>query len=442
MKIRFKELSIILGVFFLINGSPTLGWPWCWIRDTGTTGAGCDSGVQQDCCSGNLRVYTGATMQYRISYSTDNSLLGYIRTGAAKWNDVAMSTFTFTEGPQTSVWDYTYDGINLINIDSSFCTHNPGYCGGGILGFSGTWTSSFPSYHAVESDVILNGQEWSWGDGTGGTQNTIAVTAHEMGHDAGLTHPGSTCRSSGSSGCGPEFPAATMYWNYSGGQPTDKASLELDDVASLIYGYPLSTLRVRVLDGGASPVSGATVELIGTASPVNGSSIAQGGSVYGDIAASLVGDGVSSSTYVNSTPFNTTDASGYTNYIYPVAQSFSVTATKGIDTVTEAITAAAGVSTVTVQFASSCPPCPGGAVVLNGVTYPSGTTCGCSSTTILLLNVTVQNNAIVNFTASTSITVGSGTTFQNGSNSTLTSPSTTFQPGSHVESGAVLNVGQ
>ena len=161
-------------------------------------------GVQQDCCSGNLRLWTGATMQYQISTSTNSSLLSDIRSGAAKWNDIVMSTFTFTEGAQTSVWEYTYDGINLINIDASFCAHS-GECGMGILGFSGTWTSSYPSYRAVESDVILNGEEYTWGDGTGGTINTIAVVAHELGHSAGITHPGDECRASGSSGCGPEF---------------------------------------------------------------------------------------------------------------------------------------------------------------------------------------------------------------------------------------------
>lgn len=95
-----------------------------------------------------------------------------------------------------------------------------------------------------------------------------------------------------------------------------------------------------------------------------------------------------------------------------------------------------------VGGSSPCPTCPGGAVVLNGDTFPSGQTCVCTGATISLLNVTVQNNATANFTASTSITVGSGTTFENGSNATLTSPNTTFQPGSHVESGAALNVGQ
>jgi hypothetical protein len=90
---------------------------------------------------------------------------------------------------------------------------------------------------------------------------------------------------------------------------------------------------------------------------------------------------------------------------------------------------------------SSCPSC-SGAVVLNGVTFPAGETCPCTGTTISLLNVTVPNNATANFTASTSITVDSGTTFENGSNATFTAPNTVFQPGSHVESGAVLNVGQ
>lgn len=91
---------------------------------------------------------------------------------------------------------------------------------------------------------------------------------------------------------------------------------------------------------------------------------------------------------------------------------------------------------------ASCPSCSGGAVVLNGDTFPSGETCSCTGTTISLLNVTVPNNATANFNASTSITVGPGTTFEDGSSATFTSPSTTIHPESHVASGAVLNVGQ
>ncbi len=349
------KIAFVFISFYFITLCPQSAWSWCWIRDTGKTDASCTSGTtyQATCCSGNLQVWPGATMEYRISNSTSNTLLTYIRNGANLWTNVAMSTFTFTEGARTSEWDYQYDSVNTFNIDSSFCTHYGAYCSQGILGFSGTWTSTSGGFHAVENDVILNGEEFNWGDGTGGTQNTVAVVAHELGHSAGLTHPGSTCRSSGSAGCGPEFQAATMYWNYSYGQPTNKDNLELDEVAALVYGYPTSTLRVRVLDSGGSAVSGATVELIGSAAPVNGTSIATGGSVRGDITASLMGDGVSSTTYVNSTPFSSTDGSGYTNYINPVHQSFSVRATSGSNTVTQAVTAAAGTSTVTVQFGGS-----------------------------------------------------------------------------------------
>lgn len=212
-----------------------------------------------------------------------------------------------------------------------------------------------------------------------------------------------------------------MYWSYSGGQPTDKASLELDDVASLIYGYPRSTVRVRVLDGGGNPVSGATVDLIGTASPVNGSSISEGGSVYGDISAALIGDKASSTTYVDATPFNTTDGDGYTNYIYPVAQSFTVEATKGSDSVTESVTAIAGVSTVTVQFASNCPPCPPDGNITNA-TYLNGTTCTC--------------------THGVALTIGANVVIEAGATVTFTAPVVTFLPGSRVEEGATLNVGQ
>ena len=51
---------------------------------------------------------------------------------------------------------------------------------------------------------------------------------------------------------------------------------------------------------------------------------------------------------------------------------------------------------------SICPSCTGGAVVLNGDTFPSGVPCECAGTTISLLNVTVPDGAIANLTAETS----------------------------------------
>ena len=97
---------------------------------------------------------------------------------------------------------------------------------------------------------------------------------------------------------------------------------------------------------------------------------------------------------------------------------------------------------VNIDLSIPCPSCPGGTVVLNDVTFPSGETCTCTGTTISLQNVTVPKNATVNFNASSSILVGSGTTFEEGSITTLISPSTTFQPESQIASGAAFNVRQ
>jgi hypothetical protein len=97
---------------------------------------------------------------------------------------------------------------------------------------------------------------------------------------------------------------------------------------------------------------------------------------------------------------------------------------------------------VNIGSNNTCPSCTGGAVILNGVTFPPGETCACSGTTISLQEVTVPRNATANFSASTSILIGSGTTFEDGSSATLTSPSTTFQSGSQIASGAALNVRQ
>jgi len=378
MKIITKKMGIIFFIVFLVNAYSVSAWSWCWIRDTGLLSCGGDL-RQQNCCSGNLRVWPEAAMEYRISYSTSESLLSDIREGMSKWNNIEMSTFTFTEGSRTNVWDVKLDYINVVNIDSSFCDNFPQICDQGILGLSYTFTANegTSNYRALDSNIILNGDEWAWGDGTGTTHNTVAVVAHEAGHNAGLTHPGSTCVRGGSSGCGPNFYAATMFRSYPGGQPTDKSSLELDDVASLIYGYPRSTLRVQVFDEGNIPVAGANVELIGTSAPVNGTSISEGGSVYGDIASSLIGDEASSPTYIDTSPFNDTDDNGYTNYINPIHQSFSIRATKGNQTGTQVVSAPPGVSTVIVMFESidtSSPDTaitsgPSGSITYNDVTF-------------------------------------------------------------------------
>lgn len=352
-----NRISVGIWIALLLCMIPSSLWAWCWIRDSLTTNTNCSGAlVQQNCCDGNLRIWSGGSTTYRISNYTDASLVSDIVAGMDRWTNVAMADFTFTRGADTAVWEDLYDSINLVNIDSSFCMHT-GWCGQGILGYSGTYTTgSGANYRAADSDIILNGEEFTWGDGTGGTLNTEAVIAHEAGHNAGLSHPGSECNYEGSSGCGPGFEAATMYWNYSMGQPTDKATLELDEVAALVYGYPRSSFRVRVLNTLADPIIGVEVLLLDSAAPVNGSSIEEGGSVYGDVtnATVLFGDAAASATYVDSSPFNDTDSNGYTNYINPVHADFRVQAIAGGATATSTVSSlVAGTSELDITLSTA-----------------------------------------------------------------------------------------
>lgn len=348
MKLQWYQAWMLLIVIGIVSVWGENVQAWCWIRDTGSSQCGTTETYQQSCCSGNLQKWIAGGMTYQISNAVaDINILAAIRTGMSRWNEVTMSTFTFTEGARTDKDTYANDNVNIVNIDPKFCTKE-GCCGQGILGGSSCFTTTAGGYQVIDCDIVLNGEEFSWGNNV----ETIATVTHEAGHDAGLTHPGSTCQSSGSEGCGPDFEHANMYY-ISQGQSSDLSTLELDDVASLVYGYPRSTFRVQVMQG-ETAVSGATVTLIGTSAPVNGTDIVTGGKVYGDVSTVYrFGDKVDSDTYVAQTPFSPTDASGYTNYINPVHQSFKVRVTKNSTTVTKDVTISDGTSTLTVDIGSS-----------------------------------------------------------------------------------------
>lgn len=70
----------------------------------------------------------------------------------------------------------------------------------------------------------------------------------------------------------------------------------------------------------------------------------------------------------------------------------------------------------------SCPDCSDERVVLRDTTFASGTTCECVGTT--------------------SITVGSGVTVQNGATVTFTAPTVTLQPGFYAENGSTVTLNQ
>ena len=345
--------SKILAALLLLLFSPSLLHAWCWIRDTGNTSVGCaPSLIKSTCCDGNLRLWPNGILPYHISTTTAPTLIPLIQSGINTWNNVEMSTFTSSYQGTSAAVIGANDGINLVAINPNF---NPLLIGQGILAISTTTElgANTTNYRAVESDIEFNGVEHIWGDGTGLTIDTISVVAHEAGHNIGLNHAGVTCQSEGSEGCGPDFPDATMYWNLG---TANKGSLELDDVAALIYGYPKSTFTVKVVNAIGTPIPGATVTLLDAAAPVNGTTPEEGGRVYGDVTnpLTLVGEKApNNAIYVNQTPFNLTNALGFTNAIFPTHRNIRLRASFGGVTQTVPHTLIDGVSTLTITVATS-----------------------------------------------------------------------------------------
>lgn len=293
-------------------------------------------------------------MAYHIASTTPSALAARLRSGVNLWNSLEMSRFFFDYQGTSTLASVSLDGTNLISIDPFFATRN-NLGGQGILAISTTWTQGTgTSYRATESDIAFNAEEFAWGDGSGGTIDTVAVVAHESGHSAGLSHAGADCQSAGSEGCGADVEEATMYWRHSAGTwgLNDKGSLELDDAAALIRGYPASTFTVKVVNSVGEPLSGVTVELLDAAAPRDGSGILEGGRVYGDVTNTtvLMGDKAPSGSYINQTPFDPTNTVGVTNAIHPTHRAIRIRASINGFSHTVSHTLADGASTLTVTM--------------------------------------------------------------------------------------------
>lgn len=372
---KMKKLAIIPALLVLSVMFSTEAFSWCWKRDTGYTECGIDTYLYvTECCGGDLELWPGKKITWRLSTYSDAARTADIVAGFDKWNAVDMSALRFERNlTDYNKWYPEEDGVSLVNFDSRFCDHFPEYCGTGTLGFSAVFTDvKVDGYQAVDADMILNSDEFDWG-GAGSVEplfDAVAVVAHEAGHHAGLSHSGYECRNMGSAGCGPEFPEGTMYWNYDGGQPTDKSTLELDDIAAMVYGYPKSSLRVRVFEAdGVTPLKNAEVTLLGTAFPFESESIPQGlltikgGLVAGDVDSALVrtGDGAESDSYVrdmahfpltndNGWAADALDLTGNDYWITPVTRSFHIKATFGDAAVTVPVTLVDGENTVSISL--------------------------------------------------------------------------------------------
>lgn len=382
------------------------------------------------------RVPAPAGVSDQPEAATASFSITYIPNGGFDLWDIRC--YTFPEAAKTAfnaaanVWANILTSDVPITINACWASLSGGtlgYSGGGPLrrDFTGatrsnTWYSGSLANALYGSDLnpssfdmhITYNTNFTWYYGTDGNTpvsqyDFMTVVLHEICH--GLNFSGSM-RYSGGSGS----------WGYGTGYPNiydvfmrDGSGTQLIDTGS----YPNGSAAL------GSAVTSNNIWFHGTQAMV-----ANGNQRVKMYAPSTWRSG-SSYSHLDYATFNNTSNQ---LMVYAVSAGESVhdpgAVTKGL------------LEDLGWPSSSLCPPCPGGAVVLNGDTFPSGETCACTGTTISLLNVTVQNNATANFTASTSITVGSGTTFENGSTSSLTSPNTTFQPGSHIESGAELNVGQ
>jgi hypothetical protein len=107
----------------------------------------------------------------------------------------------------------TYDGISVVSWVESGWRHGSGAIGVTAPKWSGT---------IGEADMELNGQNYTWieGSGSGSRVNAYSIVLHEAGHYLGLGHTTDA--------------SATMYYAYSGGIMT----LHGDDATGICSLYP------------------------------------------------------------------------------------------------------------------------------------------------------------------------------------------------------------
>lgn len=319
-KTELSVFKIAAVMTVLIALSSTSAMAFCIIRDTGNLEIPAGSGLYcQDCCAGNPRVWQAGDQPVPIDIlnTTAADIQTDIRDAHDEWTDIDSATFSFSNGGTTTIDTRTNDGTNVVGFDPNYCTSR-GNCGQNILASSGcnSEDSGSSSYHAVDCDIFFNAEEYNWGHDPG-DRDPFRTCLHELGHNVGLIHPSDTPQSSGSRGCGPDSPDATMWRSDHGGT----GSLELDDVAGITSIYPEWRYRVKVSRRDSSPISGATVIMNNTCFGHDGTDYLEGGQVYGDIDFCQIGNSAASDTYDPDTDY-TTDATGYTPYMRVLDNSY------------------------------------------------------------------------------------------------------------------------
>ncbi|HID93878.1 MAG TPA: T9SS type A sorting domain-containing protein [bacterium (Candidatus Stahlbacteria)] len=208
----------------------------------------------------------------------DSICFEVLQNSAFAWN-LSNTFFRFEYEGLTSVNYVAYDGISILYFDETGSIIEPGQ---GILGVTFMWYSNYMNHW----DIVFNAFEFTWStDNPPSGEDLQSVATHELGHAAGLGHPGT-------SGCGENCPPATMWYAYAGG--INDRTLELDDIGGIIDLHPNWTLNGSVKDAFGNPLGYATLRFIGSAaSKPTGMS----GIVVGDFPYPMPGEGQYCDTY-------------------------------------------------------------------------------------------------------------------------------------------------
>jgi MYXO-CTERM domain-containing protein len=161
-------------------------------------------------------VWSG-TVPYALTVHSDDlgaaTTEAEVQRGMNDWTLVSCTDLRASYGGRSSATAGRGDGQSVIGWVESGWPHESG-----AIGVTGPRFSSF----IVESDMQMNGVNYTWttGSGRGSTVNAYSIILHEGGHYYGLGHSSSS--------------SATMYFAYSGGV----ASLSSDDQAGICALYP------------------------------------------------------------------------------------------------------------------------------------------------------------------------------------------------------------